>query len=183
MQLERSRVLSDKETLEKVYQNLLEEHRTLQSNFEDLTAEKTELGLQLAQSKREVESMQGGNIASKSDVMKRAEIDRLRADLQKSEDNLHVSEQEVEKQSNLVAELNRKVEELQLQADEAMRLKDQVDEYRHAAEKLAKTENVMEKYKKKLEESADLRRRVKALEEQNATLVDNNAQLETEFRK
>jgi protein HOOK3 len=106
-----------------------------------------------------------------------------------------------------------KIDELQLQADEAARLKDQVDEYRHAAEKLAKTENVMEKYKKKLEESADLRRRVKvrtsrsfsnrrlglfpcrcfthsgrhflwqALEEQNATLVDNNAQLDTEFRK
>lgn len=34
--------------------------------------------------------------------------------------------------------------------------------YRHAAEKLHKTENVMEKYKKKLEESADLRRSVKA---------------------
>jgi protein HOOK3 len=33
MQLERSRILSDKETLEKVYQNLLEEHRVLQSNF------------------------------------------------------------------------------------------------------------------------------------------------------
>ena len=33
--------------------------------------------------------------------------------------------------------------------------------YRHAADKLQKTENVMEKYKKKLEESADLRRRIK----------------------
>jgi hypothetical protein len=39
--------------------------------------------------------------------MKRAEIDRLRADLQKSEDNLHASEQEVEKQSTMVAELNK----------------------------------------------------------------------------
>lgn len=42
-----------------------------------------------------------------------------------------------------------------------MRLKDQVDEYRHAAEKLNKTENVMEKYKKKLEESAEMRKKVK----------------------
>lgn len=42
-------------------------------------------------------------------------------------------------------------------------MKDQVDEYKHAAEKLQKTENVMEKYKKKLEESADLRRRVKVI--------------------
>lgn len=36
-----------------------------------------------------------------------------------------------------------------------------MDEYRHAAEKLKKTENVIEKYKKKLEESADLRRQMK----------------------
>ena len=33
--------------------------------------------------------------------------------------------------------------------------------YRHAVDKLQKTENVMVKYKKKLEESADLRRTVK----------------------
>lgn len=36
-----------------------------------------------------------------------------------------------------------------------------IKRYRHAADKLQKTENVMEKYKKKLEESADLRRRIK----------------------
>jgi protein HOOK3 len=58
-----------------------------------------------------------------------------------------------------------------------------VDEYRHAADKLQKTENVMEKYKKKLEESADLRRHVKALEEQNAALVDQNAALEEAYGK
>jgi len=75
------------------------------------------------------------------------------------------------------------VEELQIKADEAVRLKDQVDEYRHAADKLQKTENVMEKYKKKLEESVDFRRHVKALEDQNATLVDKNAALEEEYRK
>jgi hypothetical protein len=33
--------------------------------------------------------------------------------------------------------------------------------YRHAADKLQKTENVMEKYKKKLQEGADLRQHVK----------------------
>lgn len=35
--------------------------------------------------------------------------------------------------------------------------------YRHAADRLQKTENVMEKYKKKLQESADLRLHVKVL--------------------
>jgi hypothetical protein len=33
--------------------------------------------------------------------------------------------------------------------------------YRHAADKLQKTENVMEKYKKKLQEGADLRQQLK----------------------
>lgn len=45
--------------------------------------------------------------------------------------------------------------------EEAARLKDQIDEFRHAAEKAKKTENALEKYKKKLEESADLRRTIK----------------------
>lgn len=41
----------------------------------------------------------------------------------------------------------------------------------------------MEKYKKKLQESADLRQNLKALEKQNASLVDKNAALEDEYRK
>ncbi|KAJ7582506.1 hypothetical protein C8J56DRAFT_221033 [Mycena floridula] len=41
----------------------------------------------------------------------------------------------------------------------------------------------MEKYKKKLQEGADLRQHVKSLEKQNADLVDKNASLEEEFRK
>jgi protein HOOK3 len=39
--------------------------------------------------------------------MKRAEIDRLRAELQKSEDNLAAAESEVEKQTAIAGELNR----------------------------------------------------------------------------
>jgi protein HOOK3 len=55
------------------------------------------------------------------------------------------------------------VEDLTKKAEQSARLKDQLDEYKHAAEKLQKTENVIEKYKKKLEESADLRRQIKVL--------------------
>jgi protein HOOK3 len=120
-------------------------------------------------------------------------------DRQKSEENLAMAEAELDKQTSLLTELTRKVDELQGKADEAVKLKDQVDEYvfpllselillfvrryRHAADKLQKTENVMEKYKKKLQEGADLRQHVKALEKQNASLVDKNAALEEEYRK
>ncbi|KAF9452820.1 HOOK-domain-containing protein [Macrolepiota fuliginosa MF-IS2] len=94
-----------------------------------------------------------------------------------------MAESELDKHTNLVTDLTKKIDELQSKADEAARLKDQVDEYRHAADKLQKNENVMEKYKKKLQEGADLRQHVKALEKQNADLVDKNATLEEEYRK
>jgi hypothetical protein len=48
---------------------------------------------------------------------------------QKSEDNLAISEAELDKQTSRVSDLTRKVDELQVKADEAARLKDQVDEY------------------------------------------------------
>lgn len=179
IQSERSQIFSEKETLEKVYQTLLEDHRALQTNFDDMISEKEDAQAQLRQVRREID----GRRNEKSDALMRAEIDRLRAELQKSEDNLAMAESELDKNTSLVTDLTRKMDELQIKADEAVKLKDRVDEYRHAADKLQKTENVMEKYKKKLQEGADLRLNVKALERQNADLVDKNASLEEEYRK
>ncbi|KAI6126211.1 HOOK-domain-containing protein [Pisolithus croceorrhizus] len=179
IQSERSQILAEKENTEKVYAALLEEHRTLQTNFDDVVSEKEDALTRLREAQHDVENKHN----DKADAHMRAEIDRLRAELQKSEDNLAMAETELDKQTSLVTEFTRKVDELQLQADQAARLKDQLDEYRHAADKLQKTENVMEKYKKKLQESADLRLHVKSLERQNADLVDKNASLEEEYRK
>ncbi|KAF8636696.1 hypothetical protein AX17_003501 [Amanita inopinata Kibby_2008] len=179
IQSERSQIFSEKVTLEKAYQALLEEHRTLQTSYDDAISEREDTLAQLRELKREDNVKRN----DKSDVFFRAEIERLRTDLQKSEDNLVLAESELDKHTSLVTDLTRKIDELQIKADETARLKDQLDEYRHAADKLQKTENVMEKYKKKLQESADLRQRLKALEKQNADLVDKNASLEEEFRK
>jgi protein HOOK3 len=71
--------------------------------------------------------------------------------------------------------------------------------HRYTAERLQKTENVVEKYKKKLEESAGLRREFKVrlhslqcpqarvdsqkLEEENLALVESNSSLEAELKK
>ncbi|KIM87652.1 hypothetical protein PILCRDRAFT_815228 [Piloderma croceum F 1598] len=179
IQSERSQILAEKDTLNQVYQALLEEHRTLQTNFDDMVSEKDDALSRLRDVQRHVDSQRN----EKADIMMRAEIDRLRTELQKSEDNLAMAESELDKHTSLVTDLTRKVDELQVKADQAGRLKDQVDEYRHAADKLQKTENVMEKYKKKLQEGADLRSQVKSLEKQNADLVDKNASLEDEYRK
>ena len=47
---------------------------------------------------------------------------------QKSEENLALTETELDKQTGLVADLTRRVDELQVAADEAVKLKDQMDE-------------------------------------------------------
>ena len=78
IQSERSRILSEKETLEKVYQTLLEEHRTLQTNFDDVVSEKDEALAQARQAQRYADSRK---VDSRGDTILKAEIDRLRADL------------------------------------------------------------------------------------------------------
>ena len=77
IQSERSQLFSEKETLEKVYAALLEEHRSLQTTHDDILAEKEEARAQLRQLQREL----GSKRSEKSDGMARAEIDRLRTDL------------------------------------------------------------------------------------------------------
>lgn len=77
IQSERSQILTEKETLENVYQALLEEHRTLQTNFDDAVSEKDEALAQLREASRQVDSKRN----DKADGMMRAEIDRLRSDL------------------------------------------------------------------------------------------------------
>lgn len=78
LQSERSRILSEKETLEKVYQTLMEEHRTLQSSLDDALSEKEETLAQLRQAQRDVENRKPD---SRNDALMRAEIDRLRSEL------------------------------------------------------------------------------------------------------
>lgn len=70
--------MTEKETLEKVYQTLLEEHRTLQTNYDDAVSEKDDAIAQLRQAQRDAENKRGD---SRGDAMMRAEIDRLRTEL------------------------------------------------------------------------------------------------------
>ena len=70
-------MLAEKETLEKVYQDLLEGHRTLQTTYDDAVSEKNEALARAREVQREVDNRRN----DKADVMMRAEIDRLRVDL------------------------------------------------------------------------------------------------------
>lgn len=74
---ERSRILSEKETIENVYKNLLEDHRTLQTNYDDALAEREDALVRLRELRRETDDKR----SDKADGLMRAEIDRLRSEL------------------------------------------------------------------------------------------------------
>ncbi|CAG8544721.1 12583_t:CDS:10, partial [Rhizophagus irregularis] len=148
------KIKSEKEALEKAYRASLDERENLTNQRDDLRAEVEDLNQKLKDMETALDhSTQTG----KADFVLRTEIDRLQNELQ--------------------------IETLTEQANETAKLKDQLDEYRHAADKLKKTENVIEKYKKKLEEGADLRRTLKNAEQENRTLIDRNQFIEEEYNK
>ena len=70
--------MSEKETVEKAYQTLLEEHRTLQTNLDDVVSEKEDALAQARQAQRDADSRK---VDTRGDTILRAEIERLRADL------------------------------------------------------------------------------------------------------
>lgn len=77
IQSQRSQIFSEKVSLEKAYQTLLAEHRTLQTNHDDVLSDREEVHAQLRELKREIDVRQN----EKSDVILRGEIERLRMDL------------------------------------------------------------------------------------------------------
>ena len=76
--MDKSRILSEKETLEQVYQALLAEHRTLQTSFDDVVQEKEDAVAQARQAQKDADDRR---VDSRGDTMLRAEIDRLRGEL------------------------------------------------------------------------------------------------------
>ncbi|KAN0062801.1 hypothetical protein ACQY0O_004621 [Thecaphora frezii] len=174
-----ARLRDEKATLQTAYIQLAEEHRNLQDSLEESKAETREATAELAAYRKSVEESRN----EQADVLMRQEIERLKIELRKSEDNLAAVENDHEKLNKANADLARRADELQRKADEGSRYKDQLDEFKHAADKLQKAENAIEKYKKKLEEGADIRRQLKALEDQNADLVNRNASLEDEYKR
>ncbi|CAG8608544.1 1048_t:CDS:10 [Acaulospora morrowiae] len=177
---EHRRLLAEKEALERAHQTLMEDHTKLRRQCDDLQMESEELNQKLKELEYAIaQSSQNG----KADFLLKTEIDNLRHELSRSENKRHETELLIENQNIIINDLTRRVEILTEQADEAARLKDQLDEFRHATDKLRKTENVIEKYKKKLEEGADVRRSLKNLEQENKDLLERNQKLEDEYHK
>ncbi|KAM0787021.1 hypothetical protein ACM66B_006288 [Microbotryomycetes sp. NB124-2] len=172
---DRSQLLTDKDALQFAYDSLMQSFNALKDEHEAALSS-------LAKADKQAQEAKSAR-SDKPDVVHKAELERVKATLSKTEEQLTEVEQTAADQQKLVEELSRKVEELTPRAEEATRLKDQLDEHKHASERLKKTEHVVEKYKKKLEEAGDLRRQIKSLETENAELVDKYALLEEEHSK
>ena len=82
---------------------------------------------------------------------------------EKSEDRRLETENTIETQLAQINELKRKVDELTVKADEAEALRDELEEYRHELERMDKLESLLEKYKRKVEDTTDLKRQIKVI--------------------
>ncbi|RCI02545.1 hypothetical protein CU098_008061 [Rhizopus stolonifer] len=123
------------------------------------------------------------NNTEKADNVMRTEIDRLKQDLERSENKRHEVELLMETHLHSINELKKRVDELTIEAEEGASLHDQLEEYKLVTERMHKLEGTLEKYKGKIEETSDLKRQIKALEEQNSNLLERSHQVEDEYRK
>jgi len=124
---------------------------------------------------------QGGSGAG--DFLLKQEISNLRETIQKTQDKLSETQTIAEKQESQIQDLTRSAQESAQTIRETSHLKDQLDEFRHLADKLQKTEALNEKYKKKLDEGMDMKKRVKALEDENLSLRSQQTDIENEYKK
>ncbi|KAJ3220450.1 hypothetical protein HK099_004356 [Clydaea vesicula] len=166
--------------LEKQNKILKEQIENFKSNTYELSNENKDLKFKLSELENTVNSKsETGQI----DFLLKNEISNLKSDLQKSQDKLLESQLLAEKQSSTIVELTKKSEEDHLKALEAVKLKDQLDEFRHLADKLQKSEALIEKYKKKIEDNFDLKKKFKILEDENSMLNSRQFEMENEFKK
>ncbi|KAJ2786404.1 hypothetical protein GGI15_001537 [Coemansia interrupta] len=180
LQAELMRSYAEKDELERSAHDLSVEHQAVQSKYEELLLLNEELKTRMDDLEK---SMARADRSGRSDFLLRTEIENLKHDLAKADMRCQDAERVNREQAAGLTEMTRRLADAADAQDEVVRLRDQLQEHRHAAERLAKSEHVIEKYKKKLEESTDLRRQVRALEEQLAVAHDRARQAEDEYRR
>ena len=132
----------------------------------------------------------GGGDASLRDPDSGILSKELKRQLESLQDELFKSEGQRDEAQVKADLLEKQLEEAQTReaenqklADQALKLKDEVDILRDAADKAAKYEATIDSYKKKMEDLGDLRRQVKLLEEKNTDYMQRNMELEEDVKK
>ena len=153
--------------------NLLKEEKTnLSAEFEHLQAQ---IGGRSTSGAPADSGIRYKELKNQNETLKQ-ELENLEAQKDEVQSKLEDTESRLE-------ETEEKVSDLQKLADQARSLKDEVDILRENSDKVGKYEGVIETYKKKLEEMADLKRQIKFLEDKNAEYIDNNMELEEKLGK
>ncbi|KAG1048525.1 hypothetical protein G6F43_009086 [Rhizopus delemar] len=179
-QLEFEKLILEKKQFEVAHHQLVGEYEELRERFEDILHEKEDLKNRLQDMD---EAITQSNNTGKADFVMKAEIDHLKQDLERSEDKRQEAELLMETYLQSINELKKKVDELSAEAEDAASLRDQLEEYQQVTERMHKMEDALRKYKRKMEETSDLKRQIKALEEQNSDLLERSHQVEDEYRK
>ncbi|KAJ3341514.1 Protein Hook 1 [Gonapodya sp. JEL0774] len=129
------------------------------SESEQLLARVTDLEQQLTQAKQ---AQRDGKV----DFLLRSEIGALKRELEESDARRQESQQRYEKEREEHLELQRKLDSLARDADEIPRLKDELSSLRLIADQHAKAEAALERFRKRAEESVELRRELTNVKEE-----------------
>ncbi|KAI9317578.1 HOOK protein-domain-containing protein [Dichotomocladium elegans] len=179
-QIEFDRIISDKKLIENTHNQLMEDYEELRDRFDELLNEKKEMQARLRDME---EAIAQTSTTGKADFVMRTEIEHLKQDLERCEEQRLEVDNLAETQRSSINELRRKVDELTVKADEAEVLRAELEEYREALERMASLEITLEKYEREAQERMDLEDQIKALEQQNTDLLKRSHEAEDEYRK
>ncbi|TGZ83789.1 hypothetical protein EX30DRAFT_91628 [Ascodesmis nigricans] len=166
MEEEMGRLLAEKDAAENRAEFLERRLSVLQNDFDDTSHQLMHLQDIMARG-GSADGYGGGN------QILRSQIDTLQSEVQKLEDIVAERENTISSHENVIASLRRQVDDLVPKSEAGLRYKDELDEANHTIERLRKSQNIAEKYRKKLESMGDLERQVKNLERQNAQLLQD----------
>merc|ERR1712038_1735802 len=108
---------------------------------------------------------------------------QLKRQLEVTQEDLYKMEKERDELTVKIEELEKTIEENTAREAELQKAADQARTLREDAAKVGKYEATIESYKKKLEETSDVKRQLKLLEEKNTALVQTNMDLEEDVKK
>eukprot|EP00743_Colponemidia_sp_Colp-15_P003703 GILK01003995.1.p1 GENE.GILK01003995.1~~GILK01003995.1.p1 ORF type:complete len:836 (+),score=230.20 GILK01003995.1:93-2510(+) len=172
-------VFQEKAELEHQIDSLSKDNESLKQKTEDLAAERDALQKRVEEmetAEREAKKVEETSLAESRRKTQQVSIDTtaLTAEF----------ENDIKEKDALIAELRRKNDELTRKlTEETNAMRDELDIARTKLQQASKTEATLAKYKKKLEEVGDVRKRMAELEEQNEKALQRNIEMENDLKQ
>eukprot|EP00164_Ancoracysta_twista_P002793 GFYU01003714.1.p1 GENE.GFYU01003714.1~~GFYU01003714.1.p1 ORF type:complete len:884 (-),score=333.11 GFYU01003714.1:107-2758(-) len=145
LQREKDEMQTSLDSLEKQHDQLMQDYKSLQEAKEQLEAN-------------------AGNKDEETEDAYREELEKIR----KTKDSQIADFQhQLEEKDETISSLEKKLEEVAKLTADNRSLTDELDIMKSKVAQMEKLESQLEKYKRKIEESSDMRKQMKSLEEQN----------------